>query len=143
MDSLVATTSPWWSWQKPSVPSSAKRACPGTTFTLDITRIWSQSKIQRHPHKQGRFNPGGVWLIPKVMREIVVKVSALMVRDNGETCETNRFGQMKFHYCSQVVRVGVLRCSSCQFSRMRGLALRPASGTSPRLSQRRALGQDQ
>ena len=30
-----------------------------------------------------------------------------MVRDNGETCETNRFGQMKFHYCSQVVRLGI------------------------------------
>ena len=30
-----------------------------------------------------------------------------MIRDKGETCETNRFGSMKFHYCSQVVRAGI------------------------------------
>ena len=27
-----------------------------------------------------------------------------MIRDKGATCETNRFGSMKFHYCSKVVR---------------------------------------
>ena len=31
----------------------------------------------------------------------------MLVRDHGETCETNRFGSMKFHYCSKVVRAGI------------------------------------
>ena len=69
-----------------------------------------KSEFWRHTGRPWRLYLGRLWSLSEVAFSSGDILSSchstltyfLLARSNGKTCETNRFGPMKFHYCDKV-----------------------------------------